>query len=164
MTKSTQSQKGIVTYISLAVALVIVIGVFVYAYFFNKSDTTAVPPLPPVTERTNPEPLSVNSIYVESVTPGSKMSVDDVKLAADGYIYIYKDVSGKRITIGKSTLLTAGSQSGIAINLTSPVKDGDVIYASLVGKEGTPVKDENGNAIEMLLNVGSLMNHYENEY
>lgn len=161
--KTAANQKGAIPFIVLSVIVIVVVATLVYMRM-TESSGTKVASLPPVSERTNPEPTGTSTVYISKVTPGTSLTVEKATLSSDGYIYVYKEVSGKRSVIGKSSMLTKGDHTNVSIKLTSVTKDGDIVYATVMTKDGAAVKDENGNAIEMLLNVGMMMGHYENEY
>lgn len=143
----------------LLLVVVVTIGA---GYLLVKSNPENKSTLPPVSERTNPEPDSKNKLYVTKVTTGSSITVDEVGMENDGYVVVYKD-NGATIgaEIGRSLLLKKGTHSGITLSLTVAQKDGDVVRIRLVDKSAVSVKDDNGNIIEVQMNVGMAHGHYD---
>ena len=158
MEKSALRQNGNTKITILVLILVIIGGAFIFRENFFSSQK--VGDLPPINKRVNPEPQSANKVFVKSVNPGTEVVVDEVEVNEDGYLYVYKDVNGSRQNVGKSELLSQGSHAMVKI-ITKTLKDGDIIYVSLHSLTGKEVADVNGNAIEVLKNVGLAMGHYD---
>lgn len=165
MKKSAQQNNGFALVAVLAIVLVIAGVLIAYLMLSNRSSVTPTgeSPLPPESERVNPEPTSGNSIFVDEVDPGNSVVVNEVNLSIDGYVLVMKDNEGERVEVGKSSLLKAGNHQNVVIN-TQALKDGDIIYIVLTDDSQKEILDQNGNIIEVQKNVGMVMSHYEYEY
>ena len=143
MKKSATRQNGAIQLILVAVIISLAISAFIW---FRDTGTSSRPvsSLPPVSQRTNPEPTNPNRITVSEVAPGSTVIVEEVELEQDG----------------KSTLLSAGRHTGVRIS-TKELADGDVIFIVLQSKAGQLVTDANENSIAVVKNVGMAMGHYD---
>lgn len=166
MNTPAQNKKGFVE-ILVVVLVVVLIGAGAYL-FFNSQKATDAPEsglgsLPEVTQRVNPAPTGKNTIYMTSVAPGNSILIDEVSLDVSGYVVIsMAGVGNTRSVVGKSKLLDGGHHTRITVNAT--VSDGDVITVGLQDVSGQSVKDENGNPVELLFNVGMLSGHNNDYY
>jgi len=158
MKKSATRQNGAIQLILVAVIISLAISAFIW---FRDTGTSSRPvsSLPPVSQRTNPEPTNPNRITVSEVAPGSTVIVEEVELEQDGYIVVKKD-DETGAALGKSTLLSAGRHTGVRIS-TKELADGDVIFIVLQSKAGQLVTDANENSIAVVKNVGMAMGHYD---
>src|SRR3972149_6069504 len=109
MNKSAQNVQGFSPIILLAVVLVVA-GTIGYIFFKGNvlTNMTRQDALPPVSERVNPEPSGGNSLFVNKVSPGTAVSVEEVALEKDGYVVVIKDTKDGKVNVGKSELLMAG--------------------------------------------------------
>jgi hypothetical protein len=100
---------------------------------------------------------------VGDVNPGKSVLVDSVELSQQSAIAVILD-SSHPTSIGKSSVLTVGKHTSITINLSSPLKDGDVVIIRLVDANGKTVLNADKQPVEVKKNVGHLMTHYTNEF
>lgn len=112
----------------------------------------------------NPEPASAYKIDVQTVNPGKIVSVGSVEIGSEASIVVLKDTPKDPTVIGKSSSLSIGKHENVVINLTSSIKDGDVVYVRLMGKDGKYIQNDQKLTVEVQKNVGMMMSHYANEY
>jgi hypothetical protein len=162
--KKTAQQKGIIAFLPLILVVLVLIAVVAYFYLQSSEKVARLEPNPPVSERINVSPASSNFIDSEThLEPGSTVVLDRVVLTTDAYVVVTKD-DGKNTLLGKSKKLLSGENMEVSISLNKKTGDGDVLLLSLVDEDNQPLKDDNGNAIQVQKTVGIMMNHYENEY
>lgn len=126
----------------------------------NKEDSIYT--LPPVEARVNPGPIGDSTVYVSEIAPGSIISAM-VKMSQNGFINVYKDDNGKRVSVGKLAVQSSPEEVSYEIS-TRQLKDGDVVFIALEDSAGASLVDNNGNSVEVQKNVGALHSHYANEY
>lgn len=114
--------------------------------------------------RINPEPVSAYKIDVQSVNPGKTVKVTSIEIGNEASIVVLKDSAKSPVVIGKSSPLSIGKHENVAVNLTSSIRDGDVIYVRLMGKDGKYIQNDQKLTVEVQKNVGMMMSHYANEY
>ncbi len=151
-----------------ALVIVVILVLFLLAAIFLYSKQSrfvaeALPTLPPVEARTNPEPTSGFTISVGIVDPGNKVTADEVSVSQPSYLYVIRNDS-KEAVIGKSALLQTGDTKNVEILLSSSVKDGDVVFIRLVDQNGKAITNDSKQIVQVQKNVGHLMTHYASEY
>ena len=117
--------------------------------------------LPPANQRTNPAPDSGYSIYVDEVRPGSEVTVNDLVVREDVYVVVQSSDDNRKL-LGVSELVRVGANSNVLV-MTDELVNGQAIYVGLQNVDRRPILDENGNAIEILVNVGSLSGHQQGQ-
>jgi hypothetical protein len=156
-------ERGNTAIIVIFVVMIIAIATFLLVREKNSKVVAALPTLPPVSDRTNPTPTSGYAISVGTVNPGNSVTVDSVELAEDATISVVLD-SAHPQTLGKSSILKAGTHTSISIKLSPAIKDGDVIVISLLDANGKAILNADKQKVEVTKNVGHLMTHYSTEY
>ncbi len=149
--------------IVLFVIALIAVIVFFVARQQSAKMVTALPTLPPVSDRTNPIPTSGYALSVGDVNPGNSLVVDLVELSQSASVVVVLDSANPQ-TIGKSTLLAAGSHNSVTIALSPAIKDGDVVIVKLMDANGKTIVNASNLPVQVKKNVGKLMTHYSNEY
>lgn len=91
--------------------------------------------------------VSINSINVSSQNPGSVVTVGSVELEKPGFAVVYADKAGAfGEVVGNSLALPAGGPQRVQINLSRPMREGEVFYAALHTEDGDGVFDAEKDA------------------
>lgn len=140
----------------------LVLGILAVVFLLLPKDQapqSALGELPSEEKRVNPLPLGPNILEVDTVAPGSKLTVSNISLSRDAYIVVKKQQdTGTKEVIGKSRLYKAGQHQDVLVG-TALMVDGDVVYISFQDINDKEIVDENNNPIEVLKNVGMLAGH-----
>jgi hypothetical protein len=142
-------QKGLI----IAV-VIIVLAVVVYAIAKPKSTTEDV-----TTDAQNPSQVvdkTANNIVVSDNYPGNVVLIQQVQLAAPGFVVIHKDEAGKPGKVIGYQYFEAGIRPG-RVNLTENTVDGGKYWAMLHEDTGSdkafsetpdaPIRDKAGNIV-----------------
>ena len=99
-----------------------------------------------------------NAIAVNDQSPGSKVAVSLVSLAADGWVVIHDERDGTPASILGARRFDVGANQTGSVDLLRPTEEGKVYYAMLHADDGDrqfdhekdlPIRDSQGNAILM---------------
>lgn len=124
-----ESTQGIKTWqwvvTGIVIIVFIVIGVLVFSNKSTESPSLAENPAVP-----EAPVAGKNQIIINDQFPGNIVYTSSVQLSSPGFVVIQKDAAGKPGTIIGSTYLPSGT-SPAKINLSQPMLDGSLYYASL---------------------------------
>lgn len=150
---------------TILIALIAIVVVATAALLFTNR-TALFTGAPTATEepRINPEPVSAYKIDVQAVNPGKTVKIASIEIGSEASVVVLKDSAKTPVVIGKSSSLSIGKHENVAVSLTSSIKDGDVIYVRLMGKDGKYIQNDQKLTVEVQKNVGMMMSHYANEY
>lgn len=167
-------------YAILIVMLLAVAGIFAYRYQDDgkrpAGESSVIPSEVVASSETASEPsasapsqglrIGSNALYVPEQLPGTTISVGFAALAVPGFVVIHEGADERvGAIVGASSFLPADeTQSGVSITLSRPIREAEEFFAMLHQDDGdgvfdasrdVPVKDEQGNVIEMRFGVSA---------
>ena len=82
-----------------------------------------------------------NTVAIDDQSPGTRVTVDSVTLARDGWIVVHEDRGGAPGNILGARRLNTGTEQNFEVELLRPTTEGGVYYAMIHEDDGDRVFD-----------------------